>query len=222
MYVPLLAMVYAVAWWLMRIPERQNQAAPWHYGAAVLLIGVIYAISLDLLEEIGLANLDHAGTYLLLAGAGVIQTWLGLAARRRLEHRSRGATWCVIFVGLLNVLLGLGIAGWEDRWPEGWWRWGVFAEAEPAVPLAHLLLPLACLVIASLACRYQMFSFLFAGLAGFAASVHLLGYLYFGRVQAWPRLLILFGALSLAAALYYELRRTRGNTLDDVVSRSRL
>ncbi len=222
MHVPLLVGVSAVGWVLMRSRDRQNQAAPWHYGAALLLMGILYALSLDLLDELGLANLDHAGTYLLLASAGVVQTWIGLEARGRLRHRSRAATWWVTFIGLLNILMGLGMAGWEGRWPEHWWRLRVFAGEEVAVPLAHLLLPLVCLVMAALACRYQMFSFLFAGLTGFAVSVHLLGYLYFGNVQAWPGLLILFGSLSLAAALYNELRQTRGNTLDDVVLRTRL
>ena len=128
----------------------------------------------------------------------------------------------MILVGLLNVIAGLGIAGWEDRWPDAWWRWRVFAGADPGVPVAHLVLPLACLLIASLACRQQMWSFLFVGLAGFSVSVQMLGHLYFSEVQAWPRVLILLGLLSLAVALYFELHRTRGNTLDDVVSRSRL
>jgi serine/threonine protein kinase/class 3 adenylate cyclase len=220
--VPLIGVMTGVAGWLINRPGRRGQAAPWNYGAALLLIAVCYALSLDLPEELGWADLDHAGTFLLLAGAGAAQVWIGLAARARLRHLSRGATWLVIFVGLLNVLAGLALAGLDERWPQGWWGWRVFEGVSEPVPMAHLLMPLVSLSMAMLACRYQMFSFLLVGLAGFAGSVHLLGLQYFTEVQAWPRLMILLGACGLGGALVVELRRTRGNTLDDVVTRSRL
>jgi serine/threonine protein kinase len=221
-YVPLLAVMAGVAGWLSKQTERRSQAAPWNYGVAWLLIAVFYGISLDLLRELGWAELDHAGTYLLLAGCGIIQVWIGLMARAWLKHQSRGATWLVIFVGLLNVLVGMVLAGMEGRWPESWWSWRVFQGVLEPVPVVHLLMPLVSLFIAMLACRYQMFSFLLVGLAGFAGSVHFLGFQYFAEVQAWPRLMIFVGACALAGALLVELRRTRGNTLDDVVARSRL
>ena len=78
------------------------------------------------------------------------------------------------------------------------------------------------MLITLLACRYQMFAFLMVGLAGVAFSVHVLGHLYFAKVPTWPKVLMALGAICFFAALYRELRRTRGNTIDDVVSQSRL
>jgi len=81
---------------------------------------------------------------------------------------------------------------------------------------------MASLVMALLACRYQMLAFLLMGLAGFAGSIHLLGHFYFDQVPAWPKLLMAAGTVCFFAALFLELRRTRGNTVDDVVSQARL
>jgi hypothetical protein len=67
-----------------------------------------------------------------------------------------------------------------------------------------------------------MFVFLLVGLAGFAASIHLLGGLYFSDAADWPRLMILLGTACFFAALYAELRRTRGNPIDDVVGQRRV
>jgi len=77
-------------------------------------------------------------------------------------------------------------------------------------------------VITLLACRYQMLAFLMVGLAGLAFSIHVLGHLYFQDLPTWPKVLMLLGAACFFAALYRELRRTRGNTIDDVVGQSRL
>jgi hypothetical protein len=78
------------------------------------------------------------------------------------------------------------------------------------------VLPLAALLITLLACRFQMFAFLMVGLAGMAFSIHVLGHLYFQDVATWPKLLMTLGSVCFFAALYRELRRTRGNTIDDV------
>jgi len=80
----------------------------------------------------------------------------------------------------------------------------------------------ASLLVTVLACRYQLFAFLLVGLAGFAGSIHALGYLYFGESPAWPRVMMLAGAVCFFGALLFELRRTRGNTIDDVVNEKRL
>ena len=85
-----------------------------------------------------------------------------------------------------------------------------------------MALPVAALAITLLACRYQMFAFLLVGLGGLAFAIHGLGHLYFEKVQAWPKALMTFGAICFFAALYRELHRTRGNTIDDVVAQSRM
>jgi len=61
-----------------------------------------------------------------------------------------------------------------------------------------------------------------ANLIGFAGSIHLLGYLYFENIPAWPKMLMLLGTIGFFGALFLELRRTRGNAIDDVVSQARL
>jgi hypothetical protein len=84
------------------------------------------------------------------------------------------------------------------------------------------VLPVVSLGIALLSCRYQMLSFLVMGLAGFAVSMHVMGYDYFASSVTWPCLVMVVGAACLAVALAVDLRRTRGDALDDVISRSRL
>ena len=70
--------------------------------------------------------------------------------------------------------------------------------------------------------RVTLVSWFTAPLAGLAFSIHVLGYSYFEHLPVWPRLLMILGTVCFFAALYRELRRTRGNTIDDVVSQSRL
>ena len=65
-------------------------------------------------------------------------------------------------------------------------------------------------------------AFLVVGLAGLAFSIHGLGHLYFQEVSTWPKVLMALGAAIFFVALYRELRRTHGNTIDDVVSQTRL
>ena len=218
---PLLLAVSAVGALLLKREDRYYQAPPWVYFAAVLLIATGYALSLHGLEE--WTTLDpkirQPLCFLLLSGVGAVQTVIGLIARGFLRHRCRPATLIVIFAGLVNVLIGLGLAGWEHTWPDGWPALSLFGQA---VPSPHVALPLAALLITLLACRYQMFAFLMVGLAGVAFSVHVLGHLYFSQVPAWPKALMALGAICFFAALYRELRRTRGNTIDDVVGQSRL
>jgi hypothetical protein len=144
---------------------------------------------------------------------GAAQAAIGLAARDALRHRCRWATLAVIFAGLANVLVGLGAAGWQDTWPKDWPDLTIFGKA---VHLPHVALPLAALLITLLACRFQMFAFLMVGLTGLAFSIHVLGHLYFADVAAWPKVLMSLGTVCFFGALYRELRRTRGNTIDDV------
>jgi predicted Ser/Thr protein kinase len=218
---PLLGIVCAVAHWLLIHPERQYQASPWVYFAALLAMAMLYAVSLHGLKEwTKLAEeIRKPGSFLLLALAGVVQTALGLLARAYLRHRCRLATLALVFVGLVTALTGLTLAGWEGTWPANWWSPPVFGKP---VPVAHLSLLLASLAITLLACRYQMFAFLLVGLTGLAGSVHVLGYLYFEKTASWPKAMMLVGTVCFFAALYLELRRTRGNTIDDVVTQKRL
>jgi hypothetical protein len=125
----------------------------------------------------------------------------------------------VIFAGLVAILVGFGAAGWEGTWPEKWLHLAIFGKN---VPFPHVVLPVAALAITLAACRFQMLAFLVVGLAGLAFSIHVLGYMYFEHLSVWPRVLMILGTVCLFTALYRELRRTRGNTIDDVVSQSRL
>jgi hypothetical protein len=217
----LLFALAAVAQALLRRPDRAHQAAPWIYAAAALLMAILYAVSLHGFEEWTQwrQTLQRPASFLLLTLAGAVQTGIGLAARRHLRHRARLAVLGLVLVGLANVLAGLGFAGWEDTWPRGWWSPQVFGRA---VPVAHLALPLASLAIALLACRFQMFTFLGLGLAGFATGVHLLGKLYFDQIAGWPKWVMLCGVVCFFGALDVELRRTRGRAADDTVTESRL
>jgi len=158
-------------------------------------------------------------SFLCLSVAGVTLATIGLAGRHWLRHRCRPATQLLILAGLVTVLTGFGLAGWKGTWPADWWRFQVLGKS---VPLPHLLLPLAAFGITLAACRYQMIAFLLVGLAGMAFSIHVLGLLYFEHAPAWPKLLMTIGAFCFFSALYRELRRTRGNSLDDVVSQARL
>jgi hypothetical protein len=220
-YVPLLLLSCGVAWGLLRRAGRHYQAPPWVYGAAFLLVAIAHAVSLSGLREWTAWEdpVRQASSYLLLAGAGAVQVGLGLWARSSLRHRCRLATWIVVFVGLVDALAGLALAGEQGTWPEGWWSPVVFGQE---VPATHLALPLVSLAITLLACRFQMFAFLLVGLLGFAGSIHLLGYLYFDATASWPRLMIAGGAVGVVMALYLELRRTRGHEGDDLTRQHRL
>lgn len=220
-YLPLLVVTVAVAGFLLQARDRDYQAAPWVFFSALLLMGLLYALSLRALED--WTHLDpktkQPAGYLLLSASGLFQTALGLWARRHLRHRCRMATLAVVLVGLLNVLAGLALAGWKETWPGHWWRPILFATP---VPIAHLALPITALLITLLASRVQMLSFLLVGLAGFAASIHLLGWMYFEHTTAWPKCMIGIGALSFFIALFLELRRSRGHAADDVAGQLRL
>jgi serine/threonine protein kinase/class 3 adenylate cyclase len=220
-FAPLVLLLGGMGWILVSHTGRSYQASPWIYAAALLFTAVACVIPLYGIEEWELAEptIRDPLSYLLLAGCGTVMVTAGLAARRGLGHRCRGATWLVILVGLTNVLLGLWLAGEPERWPEAWWRPTIFGAA---VPGAHLVLPAVSLGIALLSCRYQMLSFLVTGLAGFAVSMHAMGYDYFAGSVTWPCLVMIVGAACLAVALAVDLRRTRGDALDDVISRSRL
>ena len=220
-YVPLLLAALAIAGVLLNREDRYYQAPPWVYFAAVLLLAVLYAISLHGLDEWTrlAAEVRKPVSLLLLSVAGAVEVVAGVVARNYLRHRCRLATLAVIFVGLVNVVAGFGLAGWEDTWPDHWWRLLIFSKA---VPFPHVALPVAALLITLLACRYQMLAFFMVGLAGLAFSIHVLGHLYFKDLTIWPKLLMALGAVCFFTALYRELRRTRGNTIDDVVGASRL
>jgi hypothetical protein len=221
-YIPLLVAVSLLGIALLQKEERYYQAPPWIYFAAAILLAIGYAISLHGLEEWSHELAPEARrplSWLLLSTVGVAQAVLGVAARNWLKHRCRLATLAVIFAGLVNVLTGLGVAGWKGTWPENWPKMPIFGEA---VSFPHVALPIAALLITLLACRYQMFAFLMVGMAGLAFSIHVLGHLYFREVPTWPKLLMALGAVCAFVALYREMRRTRGDTIDDVVGQARL
>jgi serine/threonine protein kinase/class 3 adenylate cyclase len=220
-YFPLLLAVSAFGGLLIQREDRHYQAPPWIYSAAILLPAISFALALHGLEEWTRLSSESRLplSFLLLACAGVVQVVIGLMARQRLRHRCRLATLTVIFVGLLAVLAGLGMAGWDDTWPKDWLHVPLLGKS---VPFPHIVLPIAAVGITLAACRYQMLAFLMVGLAGLAFSIHVLGHLYFKELSTWPRLLMVLGAACFFTALYRELRRTRGNTIDDVVSQARL
>ena len=213
---PLLLAATAIAGVLLNWESRYYQGPPWVHFAAVLLLAIGYAISLHGLNEwTGMVPEKRLPlSHLLLSLCGALEAGIGLAARAVLRHRCRLATLAVIFAGLVNALAGLGLAGWEHNWPGDWTNVVIFHKE---VPLPHI-----ALLITLLACRYQMFAFLMVGLAGLAFSIHVLGHFYFQEVPTWPKVLMSAGAICFFAALYLELRRTRANTIDDVVSQARL
>jgi hypothetical protein len=220
-YLPLLLAVSVVGITLLRQEERHYQAPPWVYAAALLVLAIGYAIALHGLEEwtgLGL-DLRKPWSCLLLSLAGVIQVGVGLLARSWLKHRCRAATLGLVVAGLVATLTGFGLGGWEGTWPQNWPGLTVLGAT---VPYPHIALPLSALAITLLACHYQLLAFLMVGLAGLAFSIHVLGHLYFKDIPAWPKALMAAGAALFFVALYRELRRTRGNTIDDVVGQSRL
>jgi hypothetical protein len=219
--IPLFVGTAGIACVLLRRGPRYYQAPPWIYFSAILFLGISYAIALHAFEEWGdlAAAARQPLSFLLLSFFGIIQVVIGLLARRQLAHHCRFATRTVIFLGLVNCLVGLGAAGWSEVWPGNWPALQVFARQ---IPWPHVILPFAALVITLLACRHQMFAFLLVGLTGLAFSVHVLGHLYFNNVPVWPKILIVAGAIAFFVALFRELRRTRGNVFDDVVTQSRL
>jgi serine/threonine protein kinase/class 3 adenylate cyclase len=217
---PLLVILVAVAWWLARDPDGVYQVSPWVWAGAVLSIAMVHAIGWYGLQEWEqfAEPIRSVLSSLLLAALGVFLVAMGQLARIGLRHRCRGATWLLVVAGLVTVLTGLWQAGQPEIWPEDWWRPIMFGAA---VPVAHLVLPVVSLGMALLACRFQMISFLLVGLAGFAASMHMLGHNYFHVTAGWPRFMMILGGAGLGVALVVELYRTRGNALDDLISRNR-
>ncbi len=220
-YLPLLAGGAVLGGILLRWDDRHYQASPWIYFSGFLLLVTSNAIALDGLDDWTQMQSEpkQALALLLLSDAGAVQVVIGLWARSQLRHRCRLATLMVIFAGLVALLVGFGAAGWEGTWPEKWLHLSLFGAK---VPFPHVVLPVAALAITLAACRFQMLAFLIVGLAGLAFSIHVLGYSYFEHLPVWPKCLMILGAVCFFAALYRELRRTRGNTIDDVVSQSRL
>ena len=219
--VPLLLASVGAVWWLLRQPDRPHQAAPWILFSALLAIGITDVLALYGLQEWTTLEDVHRrpAAFVLLSAAGAVQTGLGLGARPWLKHRGRLAMRMLLWVGLLTVLAGLALAGLAPTWPASWWSPRLFGQA---VPIVHLLLPLASLAIALLACRFQRSTFLGLGLAGFALSIHFLGKTYFTPIVGWPRWIMIVGALGFFAALGMELKRTRGNAVGDDYSQQRL
>jgi hypothetical protein len=189
--------------------------------AAALFLAISYALALHSLNE--WTELDPNArepiSFLLLSATGAIQVAVGLTGRAFLQHRCRLATWGVVFVGLVGVLVGLTAAGAPEVWPSDWWKFAVLGKQ---VPVTHVALPFAAILITLLACKYQMMAFLLVGLTGLAFSVHMLGHVYFDEIPAWPKLMMSLGGICFFVALYRELRRNRGNTIDDFVDQVRL
>ena len=220
-FVPLLVAQGWVATRLLAQPDRAYQAPPWIYFSAVLLPTLAFCLSFyGLTDWTSLEPaLQRPASLLLLSLAGVLLVAVGLRARAILRHRCRLASWLVTVAGLGFVLAGLAAAGWNETWPRDWWSPRVFGQP---VPVPHLVLPGASLLIALLACRYQWLAFLLVGLAGFAGSVHLLGQAYFSDISAWPKTIMMSGVICFFGALYLEIRHSRGNAMDDVVRQNRL
>jgi serine/threonine protein kinase/class 3 adenylate cyclase len=218
---PLLAILVAGACLLIRRSGVHYQAPPWIWSGVVLSIAVVYAVTLDGPDDWELfeSSARPALSWLAFAAGGALLAAIGQFARAWLGHRCRGATWLLVVVGLVTVLTGLWMAGEPGTYVAEWWHPVLFGVG---LSLAHLALPIVSIGMALLACRFQMMSFLLVGLAGFAASIHMLGHIHFADSSAWPRLMIILGALCLACALAVELHRTRGNALDDLISRNRL
>jgi serine/threonine protein kinase/class 3 adenylate cyclase len=218
---PLFATVAGIATALLRSASHYHQAPPWVYLGAALFLVIGYAISLHGLNEWTSlsAEIRRPLSFVLLSLTGAVQATVGVWSRTQLKHHCRLATLIVLLAGLVCLLAGLGLAGWAGTWPPTWPTVPVFGQA---VALPHVVLPIAALGVTLLACRYQILAFLIVGLAGVAFSVHVLGHLYFQTVSAWPKGMMILGAICFFTALYHELRRTRGNTIDDVVNQARL
>jgi serine/threonine protein kinase/class 3 adenylate cyclase len=218
--IPLLGICVGVAWWLARDIDGAYQVSPWVWAGALLSIGIVHAIGWHGLQEWG--QLPEAvrpvSSSLLLAGLGALLVGMGLLARVGLGHRCRGAVWLLVMTGLVTILTGLWHAGAPGIWPDNWWQPVLFGAA---VPVVHLILPLVSMGMALLACRFQMLSMLLVGLAGFAGSTHMLGYTYLDANTGFPQFMMVLGAVGLGVALAVELYRTRGNALDDLISRNR-
>lgn len=209
---PLLGVTAGIAGGLLRQPGRQHQAVPWIYCVTGLVLGILYALALQGLEQ--WTSLEESyrrpASWLLLAVAGALQAGLGLAARQRLKHRARSAALLLVLAGLGNLLAGLALAGLKETWPASWPAATILGQA---LPWPHLWLLPVSLVIALLACRFQMFSFLGMGLAGIAGGVHLLGELYFQETAAWPRWIMLAGVAAVVGGMVAELRGRRGGEM---------
>ncbi len=220
-FVPLLLITVVAVWALLQNEQRRHQAPPWVYLSAFLFLGVGYVLALRSLNEwTGLEPVVRQPvSYLLLSVVGLIQAGVGILARAYLRHRCRFATWSVVIAGLVSVQLGLFLAGWERTWPQDWWRIEIFSRQ---LPFPHFIVPMVAVAITLLACRFQMIAFLMVGLVGLGASIHILGALYFDQVAVWPKVLMSIGAVCFFLALYRELRRTRSDAIDDMVSQSRL
>jgi hypothetical protein len=216
-YLPCTVIALVIGFVLAASKRRQNQASPWLYLGALLLIGVFELVPLYAYDE-WMSQLPNpeAKSYLTLSVAGVGLACLGLVARRRLAHRARLATLTVIIAGLVTALAGLLCAG--ETWP--WWSLRRGEDVE--IPLPHLLLPVASIGMALLSAKVQMRAFVLIGLVGLAGSLYLLGDRYFRDTQTWPAFIIVAGVICFAVSLAVELRRTRGNATDDVVVRTRL
>jgi len=218
---PLLAATIWAGAKLLRDAGRGQQAPPWVYFSAILFVAISSVVAWD-----GPAQWSPLApesrqplSWLLLSVAGGAQVAAGLAARGWLRHHCRPATYFVVVAGLLALFTGLAAAGWKQTWPANWPRATVFGQA---VPWPHVVLPVVALGVALLSCRHQMAVFLLAGMAGLALSIHSLGHLYFHAAPAWPKALIILGAAGFFTALWRELRRARGNAIEDVARQSRL
>jgi len=256
-FVPLLLLSLAIAIVLLHRPKRAEQATPWLYLTAVLLVVLPLALASygidqwvteprtrqvqsqidDLSAAIRrerstelVAMADQLGdrlyrdtqsldalSRLLTAGTAAMIVAAGVVGRRLLAHRARIATFGVTTAGILVVLASLYRTGLS--YPDGWPSCPIFGAD---VPLPHVTMPIASLVIVALAARVQLLSFLMLGLFGLASSIYLLAFGYFTQSRAWPTAVIVGGALCFIVSLAVELRRSHGHALDDLPNRRRL
>jgi hypothetical protein len=164
--------------------------------------------------------------YSLLCGSGILLATIGVTARRFLDHYGRAATLCVIIVGLLTMFLSLYFLGSPGCWSDAWGgvSTGYFGAPPPEqmIPLPRVALPFAAIIVALLGARFQLPIFVYMALAALSFSIHMLGFQYLHDTQHWPATVMITGLVALVVALIVELRRTRGNALDDMPSSMRL
>jgi serine/threonine protein kinase/class 3 adenylate cyclase len=218
-FVPFLLVVLAIIARLISLPNRRHQATPWLYLCALTLGAIFISIALYSPQEwFHVQAHRDLKSYLALSVAGVLLAGCGLLGRKLLAHRGRLPTLGVTLAGLVSTLYALRYAAHEWKRTD----WVMAQVAGVAIPPPDIALLLVAIAMTLLASRVQMTSFLVVGLAGTATALHVLGREYFEHDQWWPAAVIATGVSFCAVALAVELRRTRGNALDDLTTRTRL
>ena len=218
-FVPLLGGAAAAAVALVRSPTRTRQGVPWIYLAVLVSICLGIVIPRFMYSDWFNASgaVSDSLAWITTSAAGVLSVFVGCRARGFFGHRGRVATMSLILAGGVMLWLGLYQAGCD--WPDDWPFVSIF---ERRVAPTRLLMPLAGLALAMVACNRQMLLLMILGLGEIGVSIYLLGYEHFDDVQQWPAMLLVIGSGCYLLALCRELRNTRGHATDDVILRTRL